>query len=451
MPIKFRMVFVSILENEPDQLRKLANELGEEMGIEVDFYGIYGDDADEDLLVYHELVRRTKEADYIYVRCMGDINRFHNWERYEAVLKEVRGFPVVLSGNPDINMMTRELFRGNDEEYKEIYSYATDRCPENDKGVIWWGMHKLGYTTKKPNPPVSHRLHGIYHKGMSLDITKEDYLKTLDPDKITIGYVFASFNWIYGTFEHIDPLIEEIERQGMNVIPIFCSGYSRDLEEGIPGVLREYFEQDGKPLVSAIIASNRLTIEDPEHDRCLDEWNFYRRELNVPLIFALAVQGKYHDFEDDKIGLSKRDMQMNVIYPELEGAIIGVPVAYKVRGEGITRMLPIPDRIEHIVRLANPSCHGSVGNLCDSQPGKQQENADPYQTIHPSADVRTYGHARNRIQKNPDGAYNERKQRRSRPGHEQQYWHRPQQSNMQQSHFALNSDHIGQNKHKQTT
>ena len=352
MPIKFRMVFVSILENEPDQLRKLANELGEEMGIEVDFYGIYGDDADEDLLVYHELVRRTKEADYIYVRCMGDINRFHNWERYEAVLKEVKGFPVVLSGNPDINMMTRELFRGNDEEYKEIYSYATDRCPENDKGVIWWGMHKLGYTTKKPNPPVSHRLHGIYHKGMSLDITKEDYLKTLDPDKITIGYVFASFNWIYGTFEHIDPLIEEIERQGMNVIPIFCSGYSRDLEEGIPGVLREYFEQDGKPLVSAIIASNRLTIEDPEHDRCLDEWNFYRRELNVPLIFALAVQGKYHDFEDDKIGLSKRDMQMNVIYPELEGAIIGVPVAYKVRGEGSTRMLPIPDRIEHIVRLA---------------------------------------------------------------------------------------------------
>ena len=352
MPTKFRMVFVSVYENEPNQLHKIADELGEEFGFEIDFYGIFGEDADEDLLVYHELVQRTKQADFVYFRCMGDINRFHNWEKYEKVLEGIKGFPMVFSGNYDVNIMTRYLFRGSDEEYHEAFSYARDRCPENDRGVIWWAMHKLGFVTKRPDPAITHRLHGVYHKGMPLDITRDDYLKTLDPDKITVGVVFSSNNWIYGTLDQVDAIVDEVEKQGMNALPIFVSSFSKDLEDGIAGVLRDYYTKDGKELISVILSTSRLTIEDKEHDRCLDEWNFYRNQLNVPLIFGLAVQGKYHDFEDDKIGLAKRDMQMNVIYPELEGCIIGVPIAYKMRSEGTNRYLPIPERIEHIVRLA---------------------------------------------------------------------------------------------------
>ena len=352
MPRKFRMVFISILENEPDQLKQLAEELGTEMGLDVDFYGIYGEDADEDVLVYHELVRRTKEADYIYVRCMGDINKFHNWERYEKILEEVRGFPAVFSGNQDTNLMVRHLFRGSDQEYLEMFSYVGDRCPENDRGSILWAMYKLGFTTKHPEPAVTHRLHGIYHPRMPRDITKEDYVKTLDPDKLTVGVVFSGNNWIYGTLEHIDAIIDEVENQGMNAIPMFLSVFNKSLEGGIAGTLKRYLTQDGKPLVSAIISTSRLSIDDPEHDRCLDEWNFYRNNLDVPLLFGLGVQGKYQDFEDDKIGLKKRDMQMNVIYPELEGCIIGVPIAYKAKTGGTSRYLPIPERITHMVRLA---------------------------------------------------------------------------------------------------
>ncbi len=352
MPTKFRMVFVSIFENEPTQLKAIAEDLGKEYDIDVDFYGIYGEDADEDPLVYHELVQRTKQADFIYFRCMGDIFKFKRWEKYEAVLKEVKGFPAVFSGNPEINIMTRELFRGSEAEYRDLFSYSRDRCPENDKGVIWWALHKLGYVLKHPDPPVAHRLFGIYHKGMPSDITKEDYLKTLDPEKLTIGVVFSGNNWVYGTLDQVDAIVDEVEKQGMNALPIFLSSFSREMEGGIPGVLKRFFTQDGKELVSAIISTSRLTIDDEEHDRCLDEWNFYRNNLNVPLIFGLGVQGKYHDFEDDKIGLAKRDMQMNVIYPELEGCIIGVPIAYKIRTEGTSRYLPIPERIGHIVRLA---------------------------------------------------------------------------------------------------
>jgi cobaltochelatase CobN len=352
MARSFKMVFVSVLENEPDQLRRILEDLGQEMGVQVEFYGIFGEEADEDVLIYHDLVQHTKQADFIYFRCMGDINRFHSWEKYEKVLETVPGFPVVFSGNPEVNIMTRGLFRGTDDEYREMFSYARDRCPENDRGAIWWAMHKLGFTNKHPDPAVMHRLHGVYHKGMPSDITRDDYLKTLDPEKETIGLVFPSNNWIYGTLDHIDAIIEEIERQGMNALPIFCSIFSKSLDIGIEGVLEQYFAKDGRPLVSAIISVSRLTIEDKEHDRCLDEWNFYRTRLNVPLIVGLGVQGKYHDFEDDKIGLSKRDMQMNVFYPELEGCIIGVPVAFKTRSEGVSRFMPIPDRIEHIVTLA---------------------------------------------------------------------------------------------------
>ena len=353
MPTRFRMVFISIIENDPDQLQKVLEGLGAEFGVDVDFYGIYSEDADEDLLVYHELVQRTKQADFVYVRCMGDINRFKRWEKYEPILRDIKGYPVVFSGNMDLNVILRDIFRGNDNEYRELFSYSRDRCPENDKGLIWWVMNKLGFVTKHPDPPVTHRLFGVYHKGMPDDITKEDYIKTMDPEKLTIGVVFTTNNWIYGTMEHIDAIIDEVERQGMNAFPIFLSGFSREMEGGVGGVLERHFTQDGKPLVSAIISTTRLSIDHGGHDRCLDEWNFYRNKLNVPVIYGLGVQGKYHDFEDDKIGLAKRDMQMNVIYPELEGCIIGVPVAYKSRVGGSMRYLPIPERIGHIVRLAN--------------------------------------------------------------------------------------------------
>ena len=348
----FRMVFISILENEPGQLQKVAETLGGELGVEVDFYGINAEDADEDILVYHDLVRHAEQADFIYLRCMGDLNRFHKWQRFEEVLKNVRGFPAVFSGNPEMNILARPLFKGTDEEYRDLYSYVKDRCPENDRGIIWWALYRLGFTNRVPDPPTIHRAHGIYHSGMDTDITKEEYLKTLGPEKMTVGVVFPTNNWVYGTTEHVDAIVEEIERQGMNAIPVFCSSFSKDLVDGVDSVLRTYLTQDGKPLVSSIISISRLAIDGHGHDRCLDEWNFYRNELNVPIVFGIAIQNAYHDFEDDKIGLSKRDMQMNVIYPELEGCIIGVPVAYKSKSEGSTRYHPIPERISHLVRLA---------------------------------------------------------------------------------------------------
>lgn len=352
MPRVFRMVFISILENEPDQLQSTAEKLGEDLGLDVEFYGIYADDADEDVLVYHDLVQRTQQADFIYVRGMGDLYRFKKWDRYEDVLKNVKGFPAVFSGNPEMNLLARPLFKGTDEEYRELYSYVKDRCPENDRGIIWWAMYRLGFCDRFPDPPIVHRPHGIYHRDMDTEISKEDYLKTLDPKKMTLGLVFPTNNWIYGTTEHIDAITDEIERQGMNVIPIFCSSFNKDLTNEVDAVLRNYMTENGRPLVSCIITVSRLAIDGHGHDRCLDEWNFYRNDLNVPLVFGISVQGAYHDFEDDKIGLSKKDMQMNVIYPELEGCIVSVPVAFKSKTDGTARYHPIPERISHLVRLA---------------------------------------------------------------------------------------------------
>jgi len=313
------MVFVSILENEPDQLRSTAEDIGRQLGVDVDFYGIYADDADEDVLIYHELVQRTQQADFVYLRCMGDINRFRNWHRFEKVLGEIRGLPAVFSGNPEMNLITRPIFRGSDEEYRDLYSYVKDRCPENDAGVVWWAMNRLGFTDKHPGAPIAHRSFGLYHPKMDADVTLEEYLSTLDPDRMTLGLVFPSNTWIYGTTEHVDAIIEEIENKGMNVISIFCSSFYKDDEHGVDWVLEHFFTKDGEPLVSSVIALSRLAIDGPGLDRCLDELNFYRNKLDVPVIFGLSVQGAYHDFEDDKIGLAKRDMQTNVIYPELEG------------------------------------------------------------------------------------------------------------------------------------
>lgn len=352
-----RIVYVAIQSADPSTMAEPLERL-RAAGIETEFYGINSDDADDDVLVYQELARRTEAADFVFVRCMADTSRFHRFDGYEEALRGCRGYVFVSSGSLDVTMLRRDLFRGSDGDFMQLRRYAAARGPENDLGLLMYAARLLGETDAEPPAPAEQREDGVYHGGFPRDIGAEEYVASLDPGKVTVGIMFPSALWIYDNLAHIDALTEELERRGANTIPIFYSGvsYNVDGQAGSAAAVRRYFTKDGRPLVDALIVTNGFSVLNSSKTGggvgVRDEENFFKSLLDVPVLFAMSVTGEYRDFEDDKVGMDKRGVQQNAAFPELDGDIDCVPISYTPKKTGMKRAVPIPERIERMCDYA---------------------------------------------------------------------------------------------------
>ena len=352
-----RIVFVSTQSTDAKFMAMPAEKL-RDIGIEPDVYALNSEDADDDILEYQELIRHVKQADFVFMRFMSDTNRFKRFERLEPVLKESKGYVLVFSGNAEITLLNRPLFKGTDEQYAAVTRYAACRGAENDYAMLHYIAYIMGLTKAEPPEPVVQRRHGYYHPRMDIDITKEQYQSTLDPEKMTIGILFASSLWLYRNLDAIDALVDEIERRGMNALPVFYQAvsYKNGDEWSTKQTIEEYFTKDGRCIADAVLIHTQFSVMYNSRDdmgvRISDSDNYYSTLLDVPMLNTLTVTGNYEDFEIDKIGLDKHTISNSVAFPEIDGDVITVPIAYSPKKTQQKRNVPIPDRIEAVVDMA---------------------------------------------------------------------------------------------------
>lgn len=329
-----------------------------EIGIDTTVFAVNADDIDEDPLVYRDLVEATADADFVYIRCMSDTCRCRRFDAYEDELRKTKALVFLHSGNFEVSMLKRDLFHGTDGEFMDIRRYAANRSPDNDYGMMRWAAHYLGITSVEPPAPLEVRSDGIYHRGFPRDVSDSDYYLSLDPTKQTAGILFTSNLWQYENLAAIDALTEALEKKGMNTIPVFYSGVSYAIE-GKPGtkiVLERYFMDGDVPRIDVLIACSSFSILGNSRTELgvgtKDHENIFHTLMNVPVLFAMGVSGEYADYEEDKVGLKKKDFASNVIFPEIDGDIVTVPYEYTPTRSGSKKAVPIPDRIESIAESA---------------------------------------------------------------------------------------------------
>ena len=348
----FRMTYLSVLFTPPKQLGESCRRVEKELGVKIDFVGFTKEECEDDPSLYDELCRRTLHSDFVYIRCMGDPWKFKKFDRYKDVLKKTEAFVAPVSGNIDVDMMTSDLFTGTDEELKDMEKYNVFKSPENDFLFIWWLVWHFGLTDRKPGEPVTYPLHSLYLNGKEYDDVK-GYISSLDPDKITVGIMFANAQMVYGNVDSLDELIRQIDANGMQSIVAACSFDAMRAPGGTEEIFRTYFMDGDRPLIDVMISLtgyaniNRADGNIPN----LDEESCFRRLIDVPVIYGMSYYGKFMDFEIEKVGMKKNDFTSNVVYPELDGCVISVPVAYTTKEEP-KKSVPIPERIDHICRLA---------------------------------------------------------------------------------------------------
>ena len=334
-----------------------ADELREEKGYDITVKGYNYDLVEEDPVVFHDLKKDSEDADLVFIRCMSDPTRFKRFEAYEKVLRKCKGDVFIFSGNMDVMLLYRDLFKGSDEDYFLLAKFSDLRGKENDKGILIWAYKKYVDPAAEVPQPVKQRMDGIYHPDMDRDIGYEDYLRTLKDDRPTAGYLFTSNLWVYNNLKHVDYLIRCMESHGMNIIPVFYSVSTSRASDRKPtsDVVRRYFTKDGKSIIDVLIINSPFSqlIGSRDSDYGVEtpvEQNFFRSLLDVPVLQMMLHTGKFMDYEASAEGLRKSEIRSMVSWPELDGQIISVPASESLSIP--KRMEPLEDRMDHICNLA---------------------------------------------------------------------------------------------------
>ena len=351
-----RVIYLSVQSSDARTIERAVRDFEKEAGCSIDLYFANADAIDEDPLLYHELVDRTKEADLVMMRCMTEPGRMKRFAKYETVLRECNAYVYIFSGNMDVRLLYRDMFKGDDRDYILIGEFMKARGPVNDRGIMCWLHNKVIGPYDIPEP-VKNRESGIHHPDFDRDITLEDYLKANIKDgRPTIGLMFTANLWIFDNMDHVDYIIREVERQGMNIIPVFFSPAIRK-EDGSSissSVVKEYMMDGDRSRINALIMASPFSqlnsAKTEDGIRTKDEENFFLTLTDVPVFQTMSLAGHYTDYEETTEGLSKSEFMISVIWPEIDGQIITVPFGSNENSiSGPKRYGPIKERIEHLV------------------------------------------------------------------------------------------------------
>ena len=344
-----------------------------------------------------ELIRQHGEVAEVAVRSGEDLKDVDQWEEFEhfarschiAIFnlhggkKSLSSFDELVqslqdssvsiyaqsaSNEPEIELM--KLSTVDDAIYRKVSQYLDYGGRKNFYSLILYlANYFIGsnYEFSEPARPIWE---GIYHPDFDHVPTLKEYLQSkCVAGRPTVGLWFYQSLWQAGNTLFIDRLIEEIERQGANVIPVFLHA-AKDVERGTKGaewVVENLFMKDGRPIIDVLISTLMFSLsikpwegsdtgEGQEVARS-EEW--FIKRLNVPVLKAIVTYNTLAEWNESLQGCSPMDISMGIAMPEFDGMLITVPVAARERtdidpltGARVIRFEPLPERANKIVRLS---------------------------------------------------------------------------------------------------
>jgi len=212
----------------------------------------------------------------------------------------------------------------------------------------------LGY-----EPAVALPEHGIYHPDLPQNAGIDDWLSIRALDRPSIGIVFYRAHWMSGNTRFIDALITDLEKKGMNVLPVFTASLRAGGDKGntLPTAL-SYFSSHQGTHIDVLINTTAFAMgEITPGGTTPAGWSVaVLEQLNVPVLQAITSGMIETQWRLSARGLNPLDAAMNVVLPEFDGRIITVPMSFKARAEGLPNELieydPLPDRVARISGIA---------------------------------------------------------------------------------------------------
>lgn len=259
--------------------------------------------------------------------------------------------------------MVYKINSGNEGEENAAYGFTdsdhdmADRYEayggiENYKNLWLWLFNRYGKIACGYAPPEPLLWNGIYHPRAPKIYTEvAEYRRDFClENRPTIGLLFYRNEWLTENLYYQTAIIEECERQGLNVIAVFSHGTPAP-DMGAPGLAEavgKYFRFDGKTGIDVLINTIKFSLTASGSLRYA-----VLEELNIPVLQAYTLLTATAEWQASLAGLSAMEVSISVALPEFDGVIHAIPVSGKYRDENdIISYQPIPERIPLLVRKA---------------------------------------------------------------------------------------------------
>lgn len=272
-----------------------------------------------------EALRELRDADIILLYRSSE----GFWDTVEEQLKEIgQKVPIIcISYDPSFWYLSTV----RPEVVSTCYSYVTIGGEENFVNMLCYLAKEAGGMDVRHEPPQEVPWEGLYHSRAGRYFrTVEDYLAWYKPkDRPSVGILFSRFYWVNDNLEVENTLIEALEKQDLNVIPVFS--YSvKDENLGAKGsgeVVREVFlTGDGTLRVQALVKLQTFFLGKVRGDDLSNAGDTSSgvemlKTLDVPVFQPITAYSKdIEEWEKDAQGLST-DIGWSVALPEFEGVI----------------------------------------------------------------------------------------------------------------------------------
>ncbi|MBJ7520389.1 MAG: cobaltochelatase subunit CobN [Solirubrobacteraceae bacterium] len=185
---------------------------------------------------------------------------------------------------------------------------------------------------------------GVYVPGRG-DVPVDEALAGRPEGAPVIGITFYRAHRITGNTDFIDALCAAIERAGGWPLPVWSTTLRRGADGSVAAldVLRGHVDA----LVTTMLATGGSTAADEDGG-----WDATALEaLDVPVVQALCVTRSRSWWEEGDSGLSPLDAATQVAIPEFDGRIIGGPICFKERADGVPKYVPDTERCDRLAGL----------------------------------------------------------------------------------------------------
>ncbi len=169
----------------------------------------------------------------------------------------------------------------------------------------------------------------------------------------TVGILFYRAHYLAGNTAPIDALCDALQTRQLQPLPVFVSSLQNpEIQADLLDLLRPK-DAVGIDLLlnTTSFAVAKLNTATPN----LDLW----QQLDVPVLQVILSGGTQAAWQQNPMGLSPRDIAMNVALPEVDGRIITRAVSFKTAATRSDRLEtdvvtyePVSDRIQFVADLA---------------------------------------------------------------------------------------------------
>lgn len=245
------------------------------------------------------------------------------------------------------------------------YSYMVNNGIENFTNMLQYLGREICCLPIEVPPPVEMAWEGCYHPDAHSHFTGVDKFLSWYPQKPsapTVGILFTRHAWVTGDIEVENGVIRELERQGMNVLPVFSYSTKRD-DYGSRGslqVVNDFFlDTTGRPRIAALIRLQSFLLaasgqRSQEGTEIAADGVALLKKLDVPVFCPITTTGEtVAQWRESMQGFTGRLVGWSVAMPEFEGVIepvmIGAGEDESAEGGTIRIKSPIDDRLVKMI------------------------------------------------------------------------------------------------------